>query len=88
MCVYYHILLLLSTNKGGMVIMRNERILKDEKYLTVFEAESMTGRKAATWRRDILLKRISVVKFGRCVRIPLSEIHRLVNEGFQQRVEG
>lgn len=67
--------------------MGNNSILKDEKFLTVFEAQEITGRKAATWRRDILLKRISVVKFGRCVRIPLSEIHRLINEGFQARVE-
>lgn len=67
--------------------MGNSSILKDEKFLTVFEAQEMTGRKAATWRRDILLKRISIVKFGRCVRIPLSEIHRLINEGFQARVE-
>lgn len=67
--------------------MGNNSILKDEKFLTVFEAQEMTGRKAATWRRDILLKRISIVKFGRCVRIPLSEIHRLINEGFQARVE-
>lgn len=67
--------------------MGNNSILKDEKFLTVFEAQEMTGRKAATWRRDILLKRIAVVKFGRCVRIPLSEIHRLISEGYHARVE-
>ncbi len=67
--------------------MVSERLQKEDKYLTVFEAEQMTGRKAATWRRDILLKRISVVKFGRCVRIPLSEIHRLISEGYHARVE-
>ena len=50
-------------------------IKMDEKFLTVFEAEVMTGRKASTWRRDILLRPVSVVRFGRSVRIPESYIH-------------
>ena len=63
-------------------------IKMDEKFLTVFEAEVMTGRKASTWRRDILLRRVSVVRFGRSVRIPESEIKRLIEEGFQPRLAG
>jgi len=63
-------------------------IKMDEKFLTVFEAEAMTGRKASTWRRDILLRRVSVVRFGRSVRIPESEIKRLIEEGFQPRLAG
>ncbi len=59
-------------------------MMKDaERYITVEEAEAITGRKAATWRRDIFKRRIGFVKFGRLVRIPLSEIERLVKEGYR-----
>ena len=63
----------------GDVSMRN-----GEKYLSVFDAERLTGRKVSTWRRDILEKRIAFVKFGRSVRIPLSEIQRMVADGWQE----
>ena len=56
---------------------------KDERYVTVDEAESITGRKASTWRRDIFERRIACVRFGRSVRIPLSEIERLAREGYR-----
>ena len=52
-----------------------------EKLLTVFEAEELTGRKASTWRRDILRKRIPYVKIGRQVRIPKEVIIDLMNKG-------
>jgi len=55
-----------------------------DKYLTVFEAEELTGRKVSTWRRDILEKRVAFVKFGRSVRIPLSEIQRMVRDGWHE----
>lgn len=54
-----------------------------EKLLSVFEAEAMTGRKANTWRRDIHEGRVGHVKLGRLVRIPLSEVQRLVNLGYR-----
>lgn len=55
----------------------------DEKLLSVFEAQEMTGRKASTWRRDISERRVAHVKLGRLVRIPLSEIERLISEGYR-----
>ncbi len=58
-----------------------------EKYLTVFEAENLTGRRVSTWRRDILQRRIAFVKFGRSVRIPISEIRRLVRDGWHKPVQ-
>lgn len=54
-----------------------------ERFLTLQEAETLTGRKVATWRRDLLLKKVAYVKFGRQVRIPLSEIERLVMDGWR-----
>ena len=53
------------------------------KLLTVFEAEAMTGRKAATWRRDILTRRIPYVKLGRQVRIPIEVIMELIQKGYR-----
>jgi len=58
-----------------------------DRLLTVFEAEALTGRKASTWRRDILEKRIPVIRLGRRqVRIQLSVIHKMIREGFTPAV--
>ena len=59
---------------------------KSERLLTVREAEARTGRKAATWRRDILTKKIAYVKLGRSVRIPVEVIDRLIAEGWRESV--
>lgn len=62
-------------------------IQEGDKLLTVFEAEALTGRKASTWRRDILEKRIPVVRLGRRqVRIQLSVIQKMIREGFSPAV--
>ena len=57
--------------------------MSGERLLSVFEAEDLTGRKASTWRRDILERRVGRVKIGRLVRIPLSEVQRLIDHGYQ-----
>jgi hypothetical protein len=59
---------------------------ENERLLTVFEAEELTGRKASTWRRDILTKRVSYVKLGRQVRIPLEVIQELIRRGYRPAV--
>jgi hypothetical protein len=56
------------------------------KLLTVFEAELRTGRKASSWRRDILTKKIPYVKLGRSVRIPAEVIDRLIAKGWRDAV--
>ncbi len=58
-----------------------------KQFLTVQEAETLTGRKAATWRRDILERRIPYVKFGRLVRIPISAIDDLIRKGYRKAIE-
>ena len=55
-----------------------------ERLLTVNEAEEMTGRKASTWRRDILKRRIPYVKLGRQVRIPIEAIRELIQRGYRR----
>jgi len=59
-----------------------------ERYLSVFECEKLTGREASTWRRDILERKISYVKLGRQVKIPQSEIDRLIKEGWRPAIKG
>jgi len=58
-----------------------------EKLLSVFEAEAITGRRASTWRRDIRERRVGHVRIGRQVRIPLSEVQRLIGNGYRPPVE-
>lgn len=57
-----------------------------ERLLTVLEAEARTGRKASTWRRDILLKKIPYVKMGRSVRIPVEVVDRLIADGWRDPI--
>ena len=57
-----------------------------KKLLTVFEAEELTGRKASTWRRDILERRIPFVKIGRSVRIPQEFVDALIAKGWHDPV--
>ena len=56
--------------------------------LTVFEAENLTGRKAATWRKDIMLGKISSVKIGRQIRIPIDVIEQLIRDGYRPARRG
>lgn len=58
-----------------------------EELLTVKEAADLTKRKVSTWRKDIQLRRIGYVRLGpRQVRIPRSEIDRLIKEGWREPV--
>jgi len=57
-----------------------------QKLLTVREAEELTGRKASTWRKDILQKKIDYVKIGRQVRIPIEVINELIRSGYRASV--
>lgn len=61
--------------------------IESEKLLTVFEAEAMTGRKASTWRRDILKRKIRYVKIGRQVRIPIEVINEIIRDGNREPVQ-
>jgi hypothetical protein len=56
------------------------------KLLTLRQAEEMTGRRVSTWRRDILRRRVSYVKIGRQIRIPLEVINDLVRSGYRPAV--
>ena len=55
--------------------------------LTLEEAETMTGRRVSTWRRDVLKRRIAYVKLGRQVRIPVEVIQDLIRQGYRPVVK-
>jgi hypothetical protein len=59
---------------------------KNWKLLTVLEAEALTGRKASTWRKDILHRRIDSVRIGRQVRIPIEVIEQLIASGYRPAI--
>lgn len=64
---------------------REEKELLKELF-SVFEAERITGRKASTWRRDILKRKIPYVKIGRLVRIPRQVIEDLIKIGYRNSI--
>ena len=55
---------------------------KSERLLTVQEVEQYLGRKAVTIRRDIRLGKLSCVRMGRHVRIPMSEVENVMRNGY------
>ncbi|MDT7042927.1 hypothetical protein [Candidatus Nitronereus thalassa] len=61
--------------------------MKSEKLISVFEAEELTGRKASTWRRDILERRVPSVKIGRLIRIPIEAVEALIKTGWRDEVK-
>lgn len=62
-------------------------MVKDEKqFYRVKECHETTGLTTAWLRRAILERRVDIVKVGRVILIPKSEIERLVSEGFQPRI--
>lgn len=51
------------------------------KLLTIREAAERTNNRESTWRAWVLKRRVVVIKIGRSVRIPESEIERMIKEG-------
>jgi hypothetical protein len=59
---------------------------KTSQLLTVGEAEQLTHRKKASWRRDILERKIPYVKLGRSVRIPIEVVEEMIQQGWREPV--
>jgi hypothetical protein len=57
-----------------------------ERLLTLFEAEQMTGRKVSTWRKDIRLRKVSFVRLGRQIRIPIEAVRELIAAGYRPAI--
>ena len=59
---------------------------QSRRLLTVDEAAELTRRKAATWRRDILERKVAYVKLGRSVRIPIEVVDDMIQKGWREPV--
>jgi excisionase family DNA binding protein len=60
----------------------------DIELLTVAEAAGMLRLQEKTIRKWLLDRRVSYAKLGGAVRIPMSEIDRLIDEGTVNRAGG
>ena len=58
----------------------------EAEYLSVADAESMTGLSRWTWRSWAYSGRIASVKAGRRLLIPIVEIRRVIGEGTRPRI--
>jgi len=56
--------------------------------LTVAQAADRLGLKQATIRRRILERRLSYVKLGRAVRIPVEVIDALIASSYRPAIQG
>lgn len=64
--------------------------IKDQRFLTIDEVAAHLKVTPACIRRWILVRKITIVKVGRLVRIPHSEVVRIIEEGLrpaQNRIE-
>jgi hypothetical protein len=63
-----------------------QRVIEPE-YLSVDEAEILSGRSRWSWRKDAYAGRIASVKVGRRLLVPMTEVRRVLAEGTRPRVE-
>jgi len=56
------------------------------KLISLREAEDLTGRKVATWRKDIRERRFPYVTVGRQIRLRLADVRQMVDAGFRPAV--
>jgi len=59
----------------------------EPEYVSVQSAEIMTGRSRWRWRRDAYEGKISSVKLGAKLLIPISEVRRVIAENTRPRLQ-
>jgi len=59
----------------------------EREYLGVEEAQTLSGRSKWSWRRDAYEGRVASCKVGRRLLIPISEVRRVMAEGYRPAVE-
>ncbi len=55
----------------------------ERKFLSVVEAEQMTGLSRWTWRRHAYSGRLAYSKVGSRLLLPIEEINRFIEEGMR-----
>jgi len=76
---------LLPNRYKGVSMKRKQRPIEPE-YMSVVEVEGLTGTSRWTWRRWAYLGKISSVKVGQRLLIPVSEVQRVLAEGLRPRL--
>jgi hypothetical protein len=59
----------------------------ERKFLSVVEAEQMTGLSRWTWRKHAYSGRIASSKCGSRLVLPLEEVNRVIAEGMRPRLK-
>jgi len=59
----------------------------EREYLSVAEAEGMTGISRWTWRVYAYNGKIGSTKIGKRLLLPLTEVRRVLSEGNRPRIE-
>src|ERR1700693_1990653 len=71
----------LTQNDPRTLSARRSQVLEENQLLTVDEFADQLRVTRACVRRWILERRVAVVKVGRLVRLPVSEVRRIVEQG-------
>jgi hypothetical protein len=74
----------------GEAMRKNEKVLESRparEYVSVEGASELTSLSPWTWRKWAYEGKVSSVKLGKRLLIPMSEIRRVVGEGTRPRFE-
>lgn len=61
-------------------------LTKTERLLTVDEVANRTGLRPSTIRKLIFTRRLTVVKLGRAVRIPVEAVDAMIAKGWREPI--
>ena len=57
-----------------------------DQLLTLATCAELTARKLSTWRRDVLLKKIPVVRIGRQVRVKRGDLEKMIARSYRPAI--
>lgn len=66
--------------------MNPERAKVETEWISVAEAERLTGRSRWTWRQDAYSGRIGSAKIGRRLLLRISEVRQFMNAGYRPAI--
>jgi hypothetical protein len=57
-----------------------------DQLLTLATCAARTQRKLSTWRKDVLLKKVPIVRIGRQIRIRQRDLDAMIAKGFRPAI--
>lgn len=67
-------------------MMKKIKAVFEPEYLSVADAERLSGRSRWAWRKDAYSQRVESVKIGTKLLIPVREVRRVMEENTRPRV--